>query len=166
MDFDTLYSGVRKEGALENFRVLSFDPGETTGVCLLVREEGHTKLAIRGQLDTKDLKSGPSELQYMVENTQPTFVVFEDYKVYGWKAKNHAWSELHTPKLIGALEYILNSKDIPFTKQSAQQGKSFCKDEKLKEWGFYVAGLRHSMDAVRHACQAVLFNKHPYFTER
>lgn len=162
MTFEELYLGIRKSQALKAFKVLAFDPGETTGVCLLVCESGVIKPTIQGQLNTQDVLQGSKELRQMLA-TNPSFVVFEDYKVYGWKAKTHAWSELHTPRLIGALEFLLGDSNIPYTKQSAQQGKSFCTDEKLKEWGFYKAGLKHSMDATRHACQAVLFNKHPYF---
>ena len=91
---------------------------------------------------------------------RPDIIVYENYKVYSWKTENHAWAGLHTPQLIGCIETLARLYDIPTYTQMAQQAKHFCTDTKLKEWGLYNPGMRHAMDAVRHACYYLLFN-HP-----
>lgn len=137
----------------EGFRVLAFDPGETTGVCIF---QGSVLKAVE-QLSTGLMPMAAVTLCNYVQQFKPDIVVAEDYKVYKWKTDSHAWAELHTPRLIGALEYYLYTQSIPLIKQSAQVGKGFCTDDRLKEWGFYSPAKRHAMDAIRHACQFLMF---------
>lgn len=104
------------------------------------------------------MEVGPKVLNETIVRVKPALVVFEDYKVYGWKTDQHAWSGLHTPRLIGALETLLGVvHGIPFHKQMAHVAKGFCTDEKLTQWGYYAKGQRHARDAVRHACYYILF---------
>jgi hypothetical protein len=41
----------------------------------------------------------------------------------------------------------------------ASQAKAFVTDQKLKEWGFWKEGMRHSRDAIRHGLYFLLFYK-------
>jgi hypothetical protein len=84
-------------------------------------------------------------------------VVMEDYKVYSWKTKDHAFAGLHTPRLIGALELVCFDLGIPLYKQMAVQAKGFCTDDKLQAWGLWQEGMRHARDAIRHALYYLLF---------
>ena len=167
MQFSQILQSVRK-GVYPNghdVKVLALDPGETTGVCTLSisRDLRKVRLDSVGQLNTGLLIPGGKAVRKHIELQQPSIVVIEDYKIYGWKADSHSWSNLHTPKLVGLIEFFCDEMHIECTKQSAQTGKGFCTDEKLKEWGFYQTGLRHANDAIRHACQSVLFSKHEHF---
>lgn len=159
MTFEELLHVTRKKALKEPLKILALDPGETTGVCTLELALDKVSLKNTGQLDTKTVPVGATNIARLIAITQPTVLIVEDYKVYGWKSDSHAWAELHTPKLIGAIEYIAYTINLPMTKQSAQVGKAFCTDEKLKEWGFYQVGYKHANDAIRHACQAMLFSK-------
>jgi hypothetical protein len=136
-------------------RVLGLDPGETTGMCVF---EG-THMRVHGQIATANMPWAAVNIADSIQDFKPDIVVMEDYRVYKWKTDSHAWAELHTPKLIGAVEYICHLAKIKLYKQSAQTGKGFCTDERLKQWGFYKTGTRHGNDAVRHVCQWLMFGE-------
>jgi hypothetical protein len=138
-------------------RVLALDPGETTGACVFDGPD---------LIDARQLSTGlmPDAAYTVYEylsmfRTSNAVVVIEDYRVYSWKTKDHAWAGLHTPRLIGAVEYICryNLDQLPLVKQTAQQGKGFCTDDKLKAWGVYQINQKHARDAIRHACYYLLF---------
>jgi len=144
---------VKKVG--ENLtRVVALDPGETTGVAVF---EGPRKL-YEDQLTTKDVPAAAKRLAEMIDAWGAKVVVCEDYRVYAWKIRQHAWSSLHTPRLIGAIELVCHVGGILLVKQSAQVAKTFCTDEKLDQWGVN-SDRRHSRDAIRHACYYLLFGK-------
>lgn len=144
-------------------QLICLDPGETTGWAVF---RNGTLLDV-GQLATKDLISGTRALKAHFEKhmdagpegNRTTRVVFEDYRIYGWKTEEHTWAGLHTPKLIGSIVALCVVMDLSFDCQMAQQAKGFCTDEKLQNWGFYVKGLRHGRDAIRHGAYYLLFNK-------
>ena len=96
-----------------------------------------------------------------LEEPPPVYMVMESYRIYGWKAKDHTWSSLYTPRLIGALEYVAAINGIPLFKQNAQTGKGFVTDQKLTEWGLYdlTIGKQHARDALRHALQFAIFHE-------
>jgi len=135
-------------------RILALDPGETTGFCVF---EG-PNLVVADQLKTKSVPEGAWEIEKAVCKHNVAEVVMEMYRVYSWKAEDHSWQSLHTPRLIGAVEYVCFQLDVPLIQQTAQQAKGFCTDEKLKAWGVYQVGKPHSCDAIRHACYYLLFD--------
>ncbi len=155
MQFDLLLKSQLKGESIPS-RLLAFDPGETTGLAFFLDGELHTV----DQLETKTMLETPKVLKEAFKKYNPDIVVFEEYRIYGWKTEVHSWSDLHTPRVIGAIETIcaLSEESIPYTRQSAQQPKSFCTDMKLKQWDFYKKGVRHGRDAVRHGCFYLLFN--------
>lgn len=154
--FDILLAKVRKSTLdwVPPSRLLSLDPGETTGWAMY--EDG--KLADAGQLDTKPDRFIHTVPEFMVDML-PTHIVMENYKVYGHKLTDHSWSALHTPQLIGSIKMLANMSNIGVSLQMASQAKGFCTDDKLKKWGMYVKNLKHARDAVRHGCYFLLFNK-------
>jgi len=50
-------------------------------------------------------------------------------------------------------------QDIKWHTQNAQTGKGFCTDDKLRQWGLYIPGIRHAMDAVRHGAHFLIFGE-------
>lgn len=144
-------------------RVLALDPGETTGACLFegsrlidARQLSTGLMPLAAQTVVDYFNGGSIPLRPLL--TGPIdMIVIEDYRVYSWKTDDHAWQGLHTPRLIGAIEYICHNRGTPLTKQSAQQGKGFCTDDKLQAWGLYQKGERHARDAIRHAIYYLLF---------
>jgi hypothetical protein len=153
--------------------LVCLDPGETTGMAVFRGPD--FRLLLCGQLDTAELGRGVEALQELLrsvlgaqtsgveagaETGSPrTYVVIEDYKVYGWKTEQHTWAELHTPKLIGAFVTLCIMYNLPYSMQMAVQAKQFCTDDKLKAWGLYKPGLRHARDAIRHGIYFTLFDR-------
>jgi hypothetical protein len=132
-------------------RLLSVDPGHTTGYALWVRG----KLTGFGQLSTLER---PLVLRDLVQRRKPTYVVFEAYQIYSWKLDQHAFSDVPTLRLIGALELICLERDIPYSSLTAQQSKSFVTDEKLKAWSmFQTSTKRHANDAIRLGAHFLIF---------
>jgi hypothetical protein len=148
--------------------LLCLDPGETTGWALF--ENG--KLTRWGQAKTvigttaPGRKKGPkvmnwSELQDLFEFTEPTAVVCEDYKIYAHKLDRHTFSSVETLRLIGGIDMTCAMKELPLAYQMAVQAKGFVTDAKLKRWGFWIEGMRHSRDAIRHGIYYLFVTNRP-----
>jgi hypothetical protein len=128
--------------------LLAVDPGETTGWCVF--EYG--RLTQAGQCP-----GDPVHLDGLITRLNPDIIVCEEYRIYGWKAKRHAWSDVPTLRLIGGIQMICTQRNIPMVLQGAQQAKGFSKDDKLRAWGLYQVGKRHANDSIRHATYYLLF---------
>lgn len=136
---------------------LALDPGETTGVAIFTK----LKLAAAYQENTSTLLIGSRALHKLIDDLKDVFpdlqIVSESYRIYSWRTKQHTWASLHTPRLIGALECLCYQYNVHLEQQSAQIGKGFVTDDRLKEWEFYQTGMQHARDATRHGCQWLLF---------
>lgn len=156
MNFAELVTKSRTGGEpVYSGSLLSLDPGHTTGWAYF---EG-LELIASGEVNTKDQMDWLDTLMDLFKEYGPDEVVFEDYRVYKWRVQQHAHSELHTSKLIGAIQMVAQLLGLNYHKQPASVAKDFCNDKKLKEWGFYVAGQRHARDAIRHGCYFIMFGE-------
>lgn len=157
MTFEELAEKLASKKGEAPFRgtLLSFDPGKTTGYAVF----RDLKLAEYGQLKTDELGPSFGLFMSMFHTHTPTICVAEDYRVYKHKQKQHAWSELHTAKLIGVLEGAVHADEHldRLIKQPAFVAKGFCTDSKLQDWDMYVRGQKHARDAIRHGCYHLLF---------
>jgi len=142
--------------------LLCFDPGNTTGYAYF---QG-TELVEADQVITDDIPTGTDRYKDLLTYYKPEVVVAEDYRIYSWRDKQHAWSELHTPKLVGILESQCYTDFIPLVKQTAHAAKSFCTDKRLQEWGMWEKGKKHARDAIRHGCYYILFGKNTASTRQ
>lgn len=133
-------------------RLLSLDPGETIGWALFVDGE----FTDCGQKEAKDLPT--QAIEELFNDTQPTVVVAEDYKVYAHKADAHKWNDLFTPRLLGMIELLCFQKKLPLHTQMAGTVKQFCSAVRLAEWGFHKPGKRHADDAIKHGTYYLLFH--------
>ena len=136
--------------------ILCIDPGETTGVSYF----NLYGMRYWDEIRTPDVDSYTDCFDELLNATDDIIqcIVIEDYRVYSWKTEQHAWSALHTPQIIAATHVLARQKKIPVFKQMAHPVKTFCTDEKLKEWGYWQKGKRHARDAIRHGCYFLLFN--------
>lgn len=135
-------------------RLLCLDPGHTTGWCIFENGE----LTAAGQALTQ--AEGWKCIDALFDDTQPTMVIFENYRVYAHKLERHSNSEVYTLRLVGVIEYLCDIKlGIPRYNQMAHQAKGFVTDDKLKAWGLYKSGLKHARDAIRHGIYFLLFDK-------
>jgi hypothetical protein len=147
-------------------RVLALDPGETTGWALFA--EG--LLVECGQWDTMnpaDLADDVVEVWNLYTGLE--HLVYEEYRIRGNRAKEHVGSEVLTIQHIGAVKVVSSELGLPLTKQTAGMAKGFATDTKLRRWGLWQTGLRHSNDAIRHQVYYHLFNagrKQPHPVEQ
>lgn len=131
-----------------DLRMMALDPGQTTGFSYWVGNEleecgQQTISAIEDWLDSYADSKGMDQL------------IFENYRVYGSRMK--VQGTLYTPRLIGRIESWADRRGISVAKQMAAPVKRFCNDIKLRDWGLWVAGQKHAMDATRHACFWLIF---------
>ena len=148
--------------------LLCLDPGETTGYAVF--KDGF--LTAWGQCATVVSDGKKKQIDWnavvkLFNYTKPTQVVCEDYKIYAHKLERHTFSSVETLRLIGGIDMLckLNFPQclsgilidtIPIAYQMAFQGKGFATDARLKEWGFWKEGMKHSRDAIRHGIYYLL----------
>ena len=160
-------------------RLLCLDPGHTTGWCLFVKGNlerwGQCEtVAKKG----KELVLQWDELEDLFCTQRPTHVVCENYRIYAHKLERHSFSQVETLRLIGGIDMMCHRgwcskgpedyeswdnphmprdplefeeyfQPIPIAYQMATDHKGFVSDDKLKRFGLYKEGMRHSRDAIR-----------------
>lgn len=135
-------------------KLLCLDPGNETGWALF--EEG--KLTKHGQVITCVEKGGTNGAACIIDwaalgqlfaDIEPTVVVCENYRVYAHKLERHSFSEVPTLRLIGGIDQLCCETGIEIHYLMAVNHKPFVTDAKLKNWGLWKSGMRHSRDAIR-----------------
>lgn len=134
------------------YPILALDPGETTGLALW---DPSSKQVLMCQLETKSLEEGFDKLHAIInylslDNPSMRHVRYEDYRVYGHMTEQHAFASLHTAKLIGCIVAACHLAQVTSSCALAIHAKTFFTDEKLRMFGMYAPGMKHSRDAVRH----------------
>ena len=158
MNFSELATQLREQKGLPEIHAahstLCFDPGHTTGWAAF----NHFHLKDSGEIDTNDITKATHEVELLISEFRPDMIVIEDYRVYKWRAKHHAGSDMLTTRVIGCIETLATMSQYPhIVKQPAHIAKGFCTDKKLKEWEMYIKGQKHARDAIRHGCYYLLF---------
>lgn len=138
-------------------RLLAFDPGETTGFCVVDASPGDISVVHMGQLKTYPMTAAVFSLETTFATYKPTFIVLESYRVYSWKTDTHSWSDIPTLRIIGCIETLCIQNKLKYHFQTAQEAKHFCTDDKLQSWLMYEKNQRHARDATRHAAFYLLF---------
>lgn len=158
--FNEFSANVRRAKIVRAFegRLLALDPGEMTGWSLwdCVAGEDDVRIA-HGQMASWPLKEFVPEFSQFLNRWMPTKAVYESYHIYDWKLETHSFSDVPTLRIIGSIETQLLQRTIPYTHQTAQVAKTFIKDERLKSFGYWETGLKHSRDAHRHAMYYLCF---------
>lgn len=182
ISFEELYLKARKSPNPPE-RMLCLDPGETTGWALFHQ---HHLVRWGQQRTVENEKILWNNLLELFQSCEPTLVVCEDYRIYQHKLQRHSFSPVLTLRLIGGIDLLCTMgwykkiiNLVPLTEeatiteefiyhehlysdihyQMATTAKGFVTDDRLKEWGFWQEGMRHSRDAIRHGCYYLLFHK-------
>ena len=149
----------------------------TTGYCI-GRPDG-TILQV-GDIKAKDYET---RLEYhdtvitLALSSDCDVVVCENFKLYAHKALQQSYSELETPRIIGALEYCCWLKQKPLYFQMASDVKSRFSDEVLEHKKiitneknrYYYKGIvinDHTRDAIRHFLYFTKYGLKKYKIER
>ena len=156
LNFNDLFERLRGDKTVPH-KLICFDPGKTTGWCTFVDGKLDKTGHIEACYDDNNIDVNP--ILKVLQEEQPDFILYEDYKVYAHKLARHTFNPVFTLRLIGAIETYSQMYNIPSHKQMAVTAKNFVTDEKLKNWGFWETGMRHARDAIRHGCYFLLFYK-------
>lgn len=139
---------------LPTFKMVTFDPGGTTGWACFQGID----LTACGQFEIDYGKN----IKAILDGYTPDVVVCENYKVYAHKISANVGKEVQPSELIGVIEYLCNERDIPVVRQMAFQAKGWAKDTKLRAWGLWQKGMKHSRDAIRHGLYFLFFGDFEY----
>lgn len=156
LNFNDLFERLRGDKKVPH-KLICFDPGKTTGWCTFVDGKLDKVGHIEHCYDDNNIDA--TAILKVLQEEQPDFILYEDYKVYAHKLARHTFNPVFTLRLIGAIETYGQITGIPTHKQMAVTAKNFVTDEKLKSWGFWETGMRHARDAIKHGCYFLLFYK-------
>lgn len=129
-------------------KILSLDPGVTTGYSLAVYN-GSTEPF---RITCDQMKMSHRVLMQLLQEWKPKFLISESFE---FRQKVREGLELYSRELIGMMHYYASmNPDCTFSLQTAAKGKGhFGDDNKLKRLDVYVPGRDHGRDAVRHLLQ-------------
>lgn len=119
-------------------RILAVDPGLATGVATYEN----------GVFDSS-IWPYPDVMMYL-ESTVPIVdaVAFETFTI---TARTLKLSRQYEPlELIGLVKYLAWKHDVEIVGQAPADAKSFVKNDRLKQLGWYAPGAGHDNDAARH----------------
>jgi hypothetical protein len=117
-------------------KLLTADPGETTGIAINEGAEYST-----WQIDCRSLIAIWSFLQAV----QPDVIVYEDFK----HRPNLMKAELYSMQVIGVLRLYAEMNHVPIpAKYLPSEAQAFWNDAKIKKIGMWRPAHRHGMDAL------------------
>lgn len=157
MEWIEFYKKVQR-GRVAPTRLLALDPGGETGWTLFTNGN-IDKVGQTPGYDHKTEVIDWESMETLLDSINPTHIVCENYKIYAHKLDQHTFSSVPTLRIIGMIDFWAWKNKVPIEYQMAQQAKGFCTDDKLKKWGLWQKGMRHSRDAIRHACYYLVFIK-------
>ena len=127
-------------------KILALDPGKATGVALCIIDGGLDTFYV-AEHSVVSLYHG---IDIIVDSFKPDVIVAEQYRLYPQLARVQAFSTMVAAHVLGAIEYIAETRGIPLVEQTAAVGKSvqipediYCKVRMYK--------TLHEKDAVKHA---------------
>lgn len=124
--------------------IIGVDPGDTTGIAIW---RPGTQLTC-AQLNP--LSVVPALRPHV---TARTLVACETFVIGSQTAKKSRSS--HVTDVIGRVMGLCEECDARFKRQTASEAKTFAVNALLKRVGWWQPGLRHAMDAARHALLAL-----------
>lgn len=91
--------------------LLAVDPGKVSGVAIF----------IEGNARTLDQVSFDDFGAYLFDlNPRPDLIVYENYRLFSWKAKEQSGSKMEASQIIGMLKLFASSQKIKIVEQGPQ----------------------------------------------
>lgn len=124
--------------------VIGFDPGETTGVCVLQQQDGDAKPVQYANVKFLDL------MPWLDQWPTPELIIVEDFQLLPHKAQKLAGSRFETIQAIGIIKAYAHRAGAPVHMQSPQI-KSIAENwtqvpaPKNHAEGHWVDGFNHAM---------------------
>jgi hypothetical protein len=133
-------------------RLLSLDPGGTTGYAIVDYTDSDFRVETSGQIKG-GLAGFLEQDAEMLELYRFDVIVCESFTlregIYG--------ADLSPVYIIGALEALYQDNKKVYQEPKL---KPLCDDSRLKKMGLYKSGKPHENDAIRHAVIYLRNNKH------
>ena len=136
-------------------RILTIDPGHTTGMAF----HDFTSSDKPETLMPVGLGNAYNEFFSFIANNALDLVVCEKFTITSATSKKSRGGSNEAIELIGVARYMAWDHSVSFEEQSPADAKNFCSDEKLRRLGWYVSGLDHARDALRHLVLAGVRHK-------
>ena len=124
---------------------LAIDPGG--------RYNGYAEFEADGTDRQKGIFEGKTNFYMLLKYSDAKVVIMEEYELYPWKSDDQKWSQLHTVRIIGAVEYWchITKRELVFQKPM------------IKQVGYMWAGMKnrhkHDEDAYVHGLYYLVRNK-------
>lgn len=126
-------------------KLISFDPGGTTGVAIIEYDEVSEPELIEA-FQVENGLEGFIAWSRDIDWSQFQAIVCESFTL----RTGVKFPDLSPVYIIGALEAVLDTFEAPITYQGPYV-KPICDDTLLKKIGLYTVGRQHANDATRHA---------------
>lgn len=140
-------------------RLISLDPGETTGVCIYLPEKREFILRQETTITGEDFV----QFYDLLESWYDKWTLQYDFKViveqFNFRMNERERTKInYTPReVIGVTKLWAAQHDVPIEMQMAAEGKAFWNDDKLSRIGLNKSGQPHARDALRHMLQYITF---------
>lgn len=132
-------------------RVISVDPGRTTGYCYAAFDRGKLYFAPFQMVDDVD------EFYERLSAFKAQHIVMEDFQ-FRKGTRISGGLDMFPMQLIGVARlFEMWHPNVKLWLQTPAQGKSFYTDATLKQLGLYKRGEEHGRDASRHLLQWATF---------
>jgi len=131
-------------------KIMSFDPGVTTGMCFLSTpgDRPSPSAFMHAQLATEMVWT-------TLDFNKPDLVVYEGFYWRQGKTK----IDFTPVEVIGIIKEWCRQHDVDYFEQTPSEGKHFFDDERLVARDLYVKGQPHANDATRHLLYFLEFGK-------
>ena len=133
--------------------VLGIDPGGTTGYgAVLLGTDTNTQEEVIKFIEAGELPDWHG-LEELIIKINPQVIIYEQFKLYPWRAKDQSWSEMETVQVIGVLHYLCEKYNKIVKGQGANEKKLVRPKAiaMLKAYGNKSRYSDHSIDALTHA---------------
>lgn len=135
-------------------RILAVDPGVTSGFCYA--ELVHLNDGDYLEFFPTQMVDEVDDLWRRLEHFRPRYIIIESFQ---YRQAARRGLNLKPVELIGVVKLYecLAQHQTAVVEQTAATGKGYYTDTILKKNGFYVPGVPHGMDAMRHLLQWFTF---------
>ena len=134
--------------------VIGFDPGGTTGYCV-IDTEGHVRA--QGQFEGDDAAQTRQCRALLKGYRNVLMVLIEAYRIYPSALQAHTFSAVQPVQIIGRIKMLCEEFGFEYKEQMAGLVKPFFTTPRLKWYGAYIPKATHPNDAARHVLYWMVF---------
>jgi len=138
-------------------RILAFDPGVTTGACLIATEDDSWQFQVVNVLEIP-WESRFATIKALIDGTYsiaglqpPDAIVAEAFRLRQSRAYQQAGSDFPSSQVVGIIQAYIYDRYGSLDRYHTQEPVSMARVKILPEHKDLVAGSEHKKDAYKHA---------------